>query len=295
VSGGRSARALLAAAACAALAACSVGGKEPGGGFPVAQYGPASPRLAPSAPLPKGGGTYKVGEPYQVAGRTYVPHEDPNYVEVGTASWYGADFHGRLTANGEVYDLKGFTAAHRTLPLPSYVRVTNLENGRSMMVRVNDRGPFARDRIIDVSETVADKLAFTNKGTARVKVEYVGPAPLEARDERMLLASYRPSGPPFVPPGMGRNGAFVVAAATPPQGARPLFSDEAFRPMRADPAATADSSDLLTELILRASLSSSYAPEAAPTPAQRAAEAMAAGDLAAALARAAARRAVPQN
>jgi rare lipoprotein A len=290
-------RGLLALGAAATLAACSTGSKAPASGFTVAQHDAANPRVAALAPVAKVSGSYKVGEPYQIAGRTYVPREEPGYVEVGVASWYGADFHGRLTANGEVYDLKGFTAAHRTLPLPSYVRVTNLENGRSMLVRVNDRGPFARDRIIDVSETVAGMLAFAEKGTARVKVEYVAPAPLETQDDPMLLASYRPSGPPFVPPGAAA-GPLLVAAATRPQGAGGRFSDEAFQPMpqRAGPAATADTSDLLTQLILRASLSSSYAPQRAPTAAQRAVNEMAAGgDLAAALARAAAREASARN
>jgi rare lipoprotein A len=298
VNASRLIRGLLALGAGAALAACSAGTKTPVGGFTVAQHGAADPGVARAAPVARASGTYKVGEPYQIAGRTYVPREDPGYVEVGVASWYGADFHGRLTANGEIYDLKGFTAAHRTLPLPSYVRVTNLENGRSMLVRVNDRGPFARDRIIDVSGTVAGMLAFVDEGTARVKVEYVAPAPLESRDDKMLLASYRPSGPPFVPPGVA-PGPLMVAAATAPQGAGGRFSDEAFRPMpqRAGPAAaTADTSDLLTQLILRASLSSSYAPERAPTAAQRAVNELAAGgELAAALARAAAREASARN
>ena len=101
--------------------------------------------------MPKGGGTYQVGAPYTVAGRVYVPEENPHYHAEGLASWYGDDFHGRLTANGEVFDLNGISAAHPTLPLPSYARVTNLANGRSLIVRVNDRGPYHGNRIIDVS------------------------------------------------------------------------------------------------------------------------------------------------
>jgi rare lipoprotein A len=98
-----------------------------------------------------GKGLYKVGKPYQVDGIWYYPKEDPSYDETGIASWYGKQFHGRYTANGEVFDLNGLTAAHHTLPMPSIVQVTNLENGRSLTLRVNDRGPFAGARIIDVS------------------------------------------------------------------------------------------------------------------------------------------------
>lgn len=124
-------------------------------------------------------GTYKLGNPYTVAGRTYVPRNDPNYDRTGTASWYGDDFHGRLTANGEVFDMNRLTAAHPTLPLPSLVRVTNIENGRSLVVRVNDRGPFVHDRIIDLSRASANTLGFRTQGTARVRVQYVGPANLD--------------------------------------------------------------------------------------------------------------------
>lgn len=123
----------------------------------------------------KGGGTYKVGKPYQVAGRWYYPKEDPTYDQVGIASWYGRDFHGRHTANGERYDMNDLTAAHTTLPMPTYVRVTNLENGRSLILRVNDRGPFVKDRIIDVSRRAAQLLGFDGKGTAKVRVQVVAP------------------------------------------------------------------------------------------------------------------------
>lgn len=117
------------------------------------------------------GGVYKVGNPYKILGRWYYPKEDYTYKEVGTASWYGPDFHAKRTANGEKYDMHSLTAAHRTLPLPSIVRVTNLENGRSLVVRVNDRGPYARNRIIDVSKKVAQLLGFLEQGTAKVRVE----------------------------------------------------------------------------------------------------------------------------
>lgn len=116
-------------------------------------------------------GTYKVGNPYKVLGKWYYPKEDYSYVETGTASWYGEDFHAKYTANGEIYDMNTLTAAHRTLPLPSIVRVTNLENGRSLVLRVNDRGPFAKNRIIDISKRGAQLLGFQAQGTAKVKVE----------------------------------------------------------------------------------------------------------------------------
>ncbi len=124
---------------------------------------------------------YKVGKPYKVKGKLYVPREDPGYEEIGEASWYGADFHGRMTANGEVFDMNRMSAAHTTLPMPSMVEVTNLANGRKTMVRVNDRGPFASKRIIDLSREAARKLDFEHQGVARVKVKYVGPAPLLAK------------------------------------------------------------------------------------------------------------------
>lgn len=117
------------------------------------------------------GGVYKVGNPYQIMGRWYYPKEDYNYSEVGIASWYGDDFHAKRTANGESYDMNTLTAAHRTLPLPSIVKVTNLENGRSLVLRVNDRGPYAKERIIDISKRGAQLLGYQTKGTAKVKVE----------------------------------------------------------------------------------------------------------------------------
>lgn len=117
------------------------------------------------------GSCYKVGKPYKIRGQWYYPKEDYSYSEVGMASWYGKDFHAKYTANGEVYDMNTLTAAHRTLPLPSIVRVTNLENGRSVILRVNDRGPFAKSRILDVSKHGAQLLGFQNQGTAKVRVE----------------------------------------------------------------------------------------------------------------------------
>jgi rare lipoprotein A len=115
------------------------------------------------------------GAPYQVEGKWFVPMYEPNYDEVGTASWYGPNFHGKAAATGETYDQMAMTAAHPTLPIPSLVRVTNLENGKSVIVRLNDRGPFVDDRIIDMSKAAAQALEMTGKGTAKVRVQYVGP------------------------------------------------------------------------------------------------------------------------
>jgi rare lipoprotein A len=170
----------------------------------------ASPRVVePGQPVPKGGGAYRVGQPYMIGGRMYVPQEDPNYRSEGVASWYGSDFHGRLTANGEVYDMHGISAAHPTLPMPCYVRVTNLANERSLIVRVNDRGPYAANREIDLSGKAAELLGFRGNGLARVRVEYVGRAPLEGSDDRILLATLRQGGPAPAPP------TVMVASAKP--------------------------------------------------------------------------------
>lgn len=165
--------------------------------FAESKYGvKASPRVAYSKgkPLPRGGGRDQTGQPYKVKGRWYYPKEDKNYVKVGHASWYGEAFHGRLTANGEVYDMAHLTAAHPTMPLPSYARVTNLANGSSVIVRVNDRGPYEFDRVIDLSQKAAEMLDYQHHGTANVKVEYVGRAPLDGNDDAFLIASYRPAG-----------------------------------------------------------------------------------------------------
>lgn len=150
------------------------------------KYGTSpSPRLmADGQRIPKGGGSYKLGAPYRVAGRWYVPQEDPNYDRAGVASWYGADFHGRKTANGEVYDMDALTAAHPTMPLPSYAYVTNISNGRTVLVRVNDRGPYAHDRIIDLSRRTARLLGSEHSGVTQVRVRYAGRAPLDGDDRR---------------------------------------------------------------------------------------------------------------
>ncbi len=304
------ARAVMVAAAAALLASCAMA-PTPGAFrskeyFSEARYGAASPRVASlSQPVPKGGGVYTVGEPYRVAGKTYIPRDNPRYSATGLASWYGAAFHGRLTANGEVYDVNGMTAAHPTMPLPSYARVTNLENGRSVVVRVNDRGPFAANRIIDVSSAAADMLAFKEAGTAQVKVEYVGPAQMDGLDHRILAASYREPGMSkgFAPFGVSLRPAdsYAVAAAWPaPRLRQPT---DAFTPAVATAAplmltpasafapAQAYAGDPLGPLILRSGFSRSYAEEGAPTPALQAAANLSASDLTTALTRAAARKA----
>jgi rare lipoprotein A len=150
-------------------------------------------------PVPKGGGVYRVGKPYTVAGRMYVPEEDPNYTATGLASWYGDDFHGRSTANGEVFYMESISAAHPTLPLPSYVRVTNVANRKSIFVRVNDRGPYVGNRIIDLSVKTAKLLGFHSNGVAKVKVDYIGRAPLEGSDDRKLMATLREGAPAMAP------------------------------------------------------------------------------------------------
>jgi len=159
--------------------------------------------------------------PYTIRGVTYVPTEDPNYSRTGVASWYGSDFHNQLTANGERYDMTSLTAAHKTLPLPSYVRVTNLDNGSSVVVRVNDRGPFVGDRIIDMSAQAANLLGFYDRGVANVRVDYVGRAPLEGDDTQMLMATYSPPG------GTASNTAIAYNEAT-----RTVSTTEATGPLR---------------------------------------------------------------
>lgn len=161
--------------------------------FPELKWGVSASRrvAAQDERIPKGGGTYKVGEPYQVGGRWYNPREQPDYDRIGVASWYGSDFHGRHTSNGEVFDMHALTAAHPTLPLPSYAYVTNLSNSRTILVRVNDRGPYVGERMIDLSKELARSLGLLSGGTGKVRVRYAGPAPLDGNDrrERQFLAS----------------------------------------------------------------------------------------------------------
>ena len=234
-------------------------------------------------PVPKGGGSYRVGKPYNINGRTYVPAENPSYRAEGIASWYGPDFHGRLTANGEVYDMHSLSAAHTTMPLPSYARITNLDNGKSIVVRVNDRGPYVRDRIIDLSIGTAKALDFYGHGLARVRVEYVGRAPLEGSDDRMLMATLREGRPapapsrvmvasakPFIPnladgkgpplpSALGRPSTRIAAAP-----ASDVTSSSAPKPPRARTASAAPAPEAAKEAA-RGSANDSSA-DASPSP-----------------------------
>ncbi|CAN5470060.1 hypothetical protein BH10PSE1_BH10PSE1_16610 [soil metagenome] len=159
----RWAKAALVLALTSLLAACASIGGGGGGRAPVVRD-----------PAPIVAGTMR---PYQVRGHWYRPSEQPNYDEVGMASWYGAQFNGRATSSGERFDMNALSAAHKTLPLPALVEVTNLSNGRSAIVRVNDRGPFVDTRIIDLSRGAAEEIGLLSQGVGRVRVRYVGPAP----------------------------------------------------------------------------------------------------------------------
>ena len=211
-------------AMCLVLANCASSNKFASRVDP--RYGvSSSPRVvAAGEAVPKGGGTYRIGKPYVVGGRMYVPEEDTSYREEGLASWYGDDFHGRLTANGEVFDMESLSAAHPTLPMPCYARVTNVSNGKSLIVRVNDRGPYHGNRLIDVSHKAAELLEFKGNGVARVRVEYVGRAPLEGSDDRQLMATLR-TGTPAPAPSLVRMAS-----------ARPFVPESASfgKPMRGD-------------------------------------------------------------
>ncbi|NEK33938.1 septal ring lytic transglycosylase RlpA family protein [Rhizobium leguminosarum] len=215
------ARWLAISAMCATVAACGTTqavpkkkahGKEY---FSESEYGvKASPRVATGNNIPKGGGRYIVGNAYEVKGKWYYPKEDFAYNKVGVASWYGSAFHGRLTANGEVYDQMHLSAAHPTFPLPSYARVTNLESGSSVIVRVNDRGPYHEGRIIDLSNKTADMLDLQHSGTGKVRVQYVGRARMDGHDMPYLMASYAPKGsriPGVNPEGQIATGVMVAS------------------------------------------------------------------------------------
>jgi rare lipoprotein A len=178
------------------------------------RYGRASPRVAQyGETIRSGGGRDHVGRPYRIAGRVYTPRDNPNYTATGNASWYGDAFHGRKTANGEVYNKYAYTAAHPTMALPSYARVTNTTNGRSIIVRVNDRGPFHGNRIIDVSERVATALEFKHLGTARVRVDFVQRAAVAGSDDRLLVATLRTDGAPAQLDGVASPAGRVMVAS----------------------------------------------------------------------------------
>ena len=195
----------------------------------------APPKAKPQTPT-TGGGAYKIGKPYQIQGTWYYPRVQYDYEETGIASWYGPGFHGKATANAETYDQDALTAAHRTLPMPSMVRVTNLENGRSIKLRINDRGPFARGRIIDVSRRAAGLLGFREAGTAKVRVELI-----EAESRRLTAAaqSKQPADPvpaaaptvsvavaPLGPPGAPPSSGGAATAGRAPTAVASLASRE---------------------------------------------------------------------
>jgi rare lipoprotein A len=170
---------------------------------------------------PKQQGIYKIGDPYQINGVWYYPAEDYAYNETGVASFYGGEtsgtnFHGKVTANGELYDMNSLTAAHQTLPMPSLVRVTNLENGRSLVLRVNDRGPFVRGRILDVSRRSAQLLGFEGKGTAKVRVQL-----LSEESQQLKFAMLQGTGTPGVETlAAAPRGSITSDTLAPPPGAR---------------------------------------------------------------------------
>jgi rare lipoprotein A len=213
---------------CIVLAQC---GQSPSSRLDPKYGVSSSPRLvALGEPVPKGGGTYRVGKPYVIGGRTYEPQENANYSAEGLASWYGDDFHGRATANGEVFDMTSISAAHPTLPIPSYARVTNLTNQKSIIVRVNDRGPYHANRVIDVSVRTAKLLGFHDSGVTRVRVDYVGRAALEGSDDTKLAATLR-SGTPAPGPSELRIASarpFLPQSAAPVRDAVPMPPDRPF-------------------------------------------------------------------
>jgi rare lipoprotein A len=211
---------LAGSALLAGLAGCA---QQPGGGkrtsefFPSSKYGPASQRVVNEGePVPRGGGQYLVGKSYTVAGKRYTPSTMAvGQSQSGKASWYGAAFHGRKTANGEVYDMASITAAHPTMPLPSYARVTNRDNGRSIIVRVNDRGPYHGNRVMDLSSRAADALDYKRMGTANIKVDYLGPAGLAGSDDAILMATLRTDGRPATLDGVNPKSPIMVADVSP--------------------------------------------------------------------------------
>jgi rare lipoprotein A len=235
--------------------------------FSEAKYGHASPRvIADGQAIPHGGGQYLVGHAYTIAGHTYYPSENESYTAVGLASWYGDAFQGRRTANGEVYDKDSISAAHPTMPLPSYARVTNLSNGHSIIVRVNDRGPYHGGRVMDVSSRVADALDFKGAGTARVKVEYVGRAALEGSDDSKLLATLRLDGAPASLDGSPTISP-VMVASNPIASVANVFTPAPARPQ--PPAPEPAPSPVAAPLEALAEQPATPLPVHAPTPPAR--------------------------
>lgn len=218
----------------------------------------SSQRARPKVTTGSGGAHYKVGDPYQIKGIWYYPKEDYSYDETGIASWYGADFHDQKTANGEIFNKNELTAAHATLPMPSLARVTNLENGRSLVVRINDRGPFSGARLIDVSQRAAQLLGFEQQGTAKVRVQvladeskaiadamrrYGSPAPETVKVASALPAAPAPStavtSRPLEPVAGQRvsESPLTAPSASPAALAPPVQSDVPLPTNRAEAAA----------------------------------------------------------
>ena len=184
-----------------------------------------------TGPAPNSQGYYKIGNPYQIDGAWYYPAIDWNYDETGIASWYGEPFHGKYTANGELYDMNAVTGAHRTLPMPSIVQVTNLDNGRTIQLRINDRGPYARGRILDMSRRAAQLLGFENIGTAKVRVRILVQESMQAQSLAQGNGGTEMAAAPLVALPVTKVSAenlapppqYSIAAANPPlaDGARP--------------------------------------------------------------------------
>jgi rare lipoprotein A len=230
-------RVLLSGIAALTLAGCAAQPQRYAGNIDPRYGVAASPRVvAEGEVVPRGGGMYMVGKPYTVGGITYYPSER-THAAVGLASYYGTAFHGRRTANGEVFDRESISAAHPTMPLPSYARVTNLRNQSSMIVRVNDRGPYHPGRIMDVSERVAEALEFRRSGTAKVKVEYIGRAGLGGSDDRKLYATLRRDGTPagFGAVMVAARGATTRTADLPENAPQPESREEQVAEMEGPP------------------------------------------------------------
>lgn len=174
-----------------ALVGCSSGAKKYKSAKLDPFAGKGSPYYKGKGQLPEGGGKYHIGKPYQVAGKWFTPKEQPNYDKTGMASWYGEAFHARKTSNGEWFDMNDLTAAHPTLPLPSYAKVTNLDNGHEVVVRINDRGPFVGTRIIDLSKRTSDALGFRRQGKTEVRVQWIANAPINDKGYKHLTMMNR--------------------------------------------------------------------------------------------------------
>ncbi len=221
--------------------------------FAVALAAAVSACANQTAQVPPPAGVYKVGNPYQIEGTWYYPREQPDYDETGVASWYGQSFDGRYTANGESYDVNALSAAHRTLPMPVNVRVTNLENGRSTILRVNDRGPFAKGRIIDVSPRAAKLLGFYDVGTARVRVTFVSQATLGNGQLPSETPTEIASAVPAAPTGKVDVGTLSdisgVTVAAPAQG-RGMPAPAKPAPLTADELAASQPTGQVTSVIV---------------------------------------------